>query len=197
LYDNNSVLQKHIFYSSDTFVQESQTFHYNANGKVNRIDEISDVSGPPTYSYIYSYNLYHYGTNGQIERSECYLKVADNYEFRGFTKFYFDSIGQIIKSCQYLPDSTLKIATDYKYDTKGNIITSDSTSFEYDNQKNPYPSFNLPEVSAYNSSKNNTTKWIYSDSSIDEIHYEYNEEGYPIRSFENGNELIYEYIRKQ
>jgi hypothetical protein len=195
IYYENSTLQKQIFYAFDTILS-SETYQYDPNRKISRRDNITDVSGPPSHLYEYSYALYRYNSNGLLEESEYYLKVNDIYEKRSYKTYEYDSIGQIIRANLYLPDSTLKSYTDYKYDKKGNIVMVDSTKFEYDSMRNPYKSLILPEITAYYWSENNITKWIFSDSTSVVISYEYNTEGYPIKSIENGIESIYEYIQK-
>ena len=193
LYDENSFPIMHFTYSNDT-IESSETFQYNVIGKIGRIEKTVDVSGPPTHTIQYSYYLIRYGDDGLMERSDCYLKTDTRYELRSFTTFLYDRFGRIIKSTLYTPDSTIAAASDFTYDQSGNIITMDSLRFEYDDKTNPFFFFNLPEVTPRHSSRNNITRWIYPDSSTYEIHYEYDETGYPLKSFENNVESIYDYF---
>jgi len=188
-YNANLLIKKEIFSRGE--VVTSITFAYDNNGKLIRKDEFSTAAGIPLSNYL----TYEYSSDNLLIKTNAFPKMGDAYEFRGYTKYEYES-NKLVKYGFYNQNDELRnyhllkyagenIIEDAQYDA--NNILQYLETFEYDNKPNPLIK-DLSFISAFTQSKNNIIKWtntyytvtppnIYISTSS----YTYNDFGYPTK----------------
>ena len=153
---------------------------------------------------------YEYNNNEQLIKTTFYRPSVIYSEY---SEFIYDNNDRISRQTLFWENKLLGYI-DYLYDVKGNLIKetlynipstgiaelSNTTEYEFDNNQNPYKSFNRLMTPGICTNQNNIIKETYTihyrvdhgaeKVMITETSYEYNAMGYPVRK--NGN-IEYEY----
>ncbi len=172
IYDNAGKITSRNTYSADKLLGEA-SIHYK-NGKAHLTDQKMDISSSTTgVHYIYSRSEFVY--NGkQIIQNNHFLKESEHATpvLRSFTVFEYNAAGFIVKETRFLDDGTPLSYTKYSHDLSGNITLSENyerntagemqliqkTSYQHDQNMNPYLTVYLPvENIPFSVNKNNIT----------------------------------------
>lgn len=192
-YNDNNQLVSSDFYVDPAIYSSSS---YVLDAAMKRTEWVN-----PDNTAKESSNNYEYNGNGQLIKRTI-LRLSTNY--KSYTTFEYNSNGQINKETWHYENKDQGYR-DYVYDNAGNLISekrynldsvtgkfkpSTTTTYEFDNNHNPYRSFNRQLPGLY-TNQNNIVKETYElhfevDASIQKIQitettYEYNERGYPIK----------------
>ncbi len=172
---------------------------------MNRTEWVNPGNTPKSISHTLEYN-----GKGELIRKN-YIRPSDNNS--DFFEFLYDE-DKIVRATGYYNNSPSGY-TDFFYDNNGNIIKqlkyfisssgiselATTTDYEYDNLHNPFQAFKRLTTPGVFTNPNNITKETYTlnfevDPSIEKVQiteysYEYNDQGYPLKV--NG---LTEYIYK-
>lgn len=189
--DLNQLVASDIYWdlsaaSSDSHVLEAA---------MNRTEWVNPENTAKSISHTYNYK-----SDGQLIR-KSFVRPDDNVS--SFLEFLYED-DRIIRATGYY-NYAISGYTDYLYDTNGNIIKqtkysvspagiaekSTITEYEYDNMHNPFQVFRRLITPGVNTNPNNIKKETYTilfevspdieKVQIKENHYEYDEEGYPVK----------------
>jgi hypothetical protein len=175
---------------------------FAGSARINTKTELCDSEKTPATAY----QLFEYNSEGKVVKVDFYGLTNGVFERRSFTTYLYEK-GKVLKSSLHGVDSVVTQFTVYQYDEKGNMITEDyyacdpaklmpkmisKTLYEHDDKINPYQIYEA----IYHVNLNNTVKstFISFDQSfskpiIKEMHYEYNDEGLPVKE-RAGNTLF-------
>lgn len=207
-YDANGKLQAEYMYAGDKLnkinnytdageIESTSTASYDASGKVSKVEESSGSGSTTTYTYEYNAS----GTLGKVTVKDAESEAVLSFEYNG-TNPELPSRVRITADFMGTP---LEVAyQDFTYDDRGNNTQAVSyvldfqggsgykkqttTTYEYDNKKNPNRALAAIMLLPSFSGPNNITKEHsvdHSGSSEDTIvttSYEYNPENYPVKS---------------
>ncbi len=147
----------------------TQRFEYDEDGRLSKKFFIRPGSTNTEYlSFEYE--------NDRIIRQSSYF----NNVLRGFTNFYYDQNGNLIKQDKYYVPSD------------GPTQFQTTTEYEFDDRKNPFHAFKRLMIPGIYTNQNNITKETYTvhfevsypsfqKVTINETTYEYDRRGYPVR----------------
>jgi len=187
-YNGNLLIKKETTARGE--VVTSITFSYDNNGKLIKKDEFSTAAGIPLSYYL----IYEYSSNNLLLKTNAFPKIGENYEFRGYTQYEYES-NKLVKYSFYNQNDELRnyhilkydgdnIIEDAQYDESNNLKYLET--FEYDNKLNPLIK-DLSFISAFTQSKNNIIKWTntyYTVSPpnvyVSTCNYTYNNFDYPV-----------------
>jgi len=147
---------------SDGSIISSNIFSYDDNYQLVRKDDYSIAAGIPLSSYL----TYEYSSNNVLIKTKAYLKINNDFEYRGYTLFEYET-SRLIKYSFYNSNDELRnyhiltynndnVVEDAQYNSNGN--SENTQTFEYDNKLNPLL-MDKSFISAFTISKNNVTKW--------------------------------------
>jgi len=165
-------IRKEWVYPGNTLKTNTMTFEYDSTGVLLR-------SADRTVHMTYDYDA-----KGRISRQTSY----HGRKAYGYTDFRYDRQGNLVKTSRY----------EFMDSGTARLITTNECQF--DTHPNPYYSFRSLLIPGKNTNPNNITKEVYTlhfmvdhpvrDQQVTEYHYEYNEDGYPVKV---NNEMIYMY----
>ena len=202
-YNNKGQLVTAEYYGNDNILSSNAEVSANALSSTTLVtSENGTKSGVITYEY---------NDNGQLTKTTYSLPSTTSSEYSGFT---YDSNNRISRQTMYWANIETGYI-DYSYDVKGNLIKEmlyntpstgveeliTTTSYNFDNENNPYKSSSKLLVPGINTNLNNIIKETYTihftpdqgsdDVQVIETSYQYNGLGYPVSK--NGNVLyVYE-----
>jgi hypothetical protein len=202
-YNNKGQLVTAEYYGNDNILSSNAEVSANALSSTTLVtSENGTKSGVITYEY---------NDNGQLTKTTYSLPSTTSSEYSGFT---YDSNNRISRQTMYWANIETGYI-DYSYDVKGNLIKEmlyntpstgveeliTTTSYNFDNENNPYKSSSKLLVPGINTNPNNIIKETYTihftpdqgsdDVQVIETSYQYNGLGYPVSK--NGNvSYVYE-----
>lgn len=154
---------------------------------------------------------YDYNANGQLIKTTYTLPASASSEY---SEFSYDASNRINRQTMYW-SGTATGYIDYSYDSKGNLVKETlynipstgtvelvtTTSYNFDNNPNPYKKFSNLMIPGINTNANNIVKETYTihiapDQGTDKVQitecsYQYNMGGYPTTKDDNIN-FVYE-----
>ena len=163
-------------------------------------------------SNVDQYSIYKYDQTGKLEKIDLYFnETGKEFEHRSSRTFEYNGLN-IVKVNVYDPSTgNTSLVYEYTYDNRGNIIKEkyfspneliSEKSYKYDKYKNPYQIFSMTGYPGMNTNANNIIETNltrhYETPGFDKYStskntYQYNENGYPVKVNENGNEFEYNY----
>lgn len=191
-YNESNMLTSSEFYVDMALFSSSSDVIEAANKRTEWVDP-SNTEKSLTIEFEYDHN-------GQLTRTTYNRPSVTNTEI---SEFAWEN-GRISRKTMYW-NSVVSGYIDYLYDTKGNLVKqekyrvpdtgipelSTTTVFEFDSMNNPYQSFKRLMNPGINTNPNNITKETYTlhfevdqwtqRVQVTEYHYEYNQEGYPVK----------------
>jgi hypothetical protein len=201
-YNNENQLKMAEVYYDDNLLSSSWEIVQTAN---NRTEWVTPENTPRS-----SYKTYEYDKNGKLISVSNYRKNG----YLEYSELSYNIDGSVSRRSYFL-ESKLSAYYDFLYDEKGNLIKTSrywvpvsgedilsyTYEYEYDDKSNPFKVFRrlvLPGLNGIYTNENNIIKETYTiigeysslTSRITEIHYEYNERGYPVKK---GQSIEYEY----
>ena len=202
-YNNKGQLVTAEYYGNDNILSSNAEVSATALSSTTLVtSENGTKSGVITYEY---------NDNGQLTKTTYSLPSTTSSEYSGFT---YDSNNRISRQTMYWANIETGYI-DYSYDVKGNLIKEmlyntpstgveeliTTTSYNFDNENNPYKSSSKLLVPGINTNPNNIIKETYTihftpdqgsdDVQVIETSYQYNGLGYPVSK--NGNvSYVYE-----
>ncbi len=202
-YDNIGQLISSQYYTNDDILSSDAQVSATALSSPSWVTPASGKEG--------GIITYEYNANGQLTKSSYSLPTSPCSDH---SEFAYDANNMIIRQTMYW-DTAPTGYIDYLYDSKGNLINETlyntpstgtaelviTTSYEFDNSKNPYKAFNNLKIPGISTNSNNITKETYTihltaDQGSDKVQiientYQYNALGYP--TTKNGNtSFVYE-----
>lgn len=207
-YDEQHRLAEVIRYNRQDEPESAETFTYDGQGNLTRSNVKSNSLGVPTQSYT----TYEYDKQDRLRMSLNYFKLSNqDFEYRSFVTYAYNVFNHLVQKNTYAPDSALRQYQTFAYDSRHNVIESSNYSYNFvpagspavrtskvvytvDNQVNPYHTPSLPALSPAYANPNNVvqTNSTYfnslhpdQNSTVNDITYEYDEKGYPVRMIEN------------
>jgi hypothetical protein len=202
-YNNKGQLVTAEYYGNDNILSSNTEVSATALSSTTLVtSENGTKSGVITYEY---------NDNGQLTKTTYSLPSTTSSEYSGFT---YDSNNRISRQTMYWANIETGYI-DYSYDMKGNLIKEmlyntpstgveeliTTSSYNFDNENNPYKSSSKLLVPGINTNPNNIIKETYTihltpdqgsdDVQVIETSYQYNGLGYPVSK--NGNvSYVYE-----
>lgn len=205
-YDSNNRLAKET-YATPGLSSGEVTFVYNSAGK---LEEEKSVSSSIFGSASTSKTVYVYNTDGTLKERR-YFSLDDNtgsYDLDLIEKYTYEQN----KAISVRESSGNTTRTVYEYDN-GNtskasyyfdVTVANPTGFlngstiynAYDDKNNPHASMPAEFFFPQTIRNNNTSSYFSSNPETPTvIIYEYNEDGYPVKSVNGGSTITYEYQR--
>lgn len=196
-YNDNGQLVTSEYYTDDDILSNDAQISATA---INSTDLVTPENGQKGGSITYEYN-----TNAQLIKITYSQPTSTGSEY---SQFSYDANNRINRQTMYWEN----LATgyiDYSYDAKGNLIKEalynmpstgvveliTTTSYEFDNSKNPYKLFKKLMIPGIYTNINNIIKETYTihlqpnqgpdNVQIKTNSYKYNAVGYPVSK--NGN----------
>jgi hypothetical protein len=202
-YNDNGQLVTSEYYTDDDILSNDAQISATA---INSTNMVTPENGQKGGSITYEYNA-----NAQLMKITYFQPTNTGSEY---SQFLYDANNRISRQTMYWENSATGYI-DYSYDAKGNLIKEalynmpstgvveliTTTSYEFDNSKNPYKLFKKLMIPGIYTNINNITKETYTihlqpDQGPDNVKitansYKYNAMGYPVSK--NGNvAYIYE-----
>ena len=196
-YNDKGQLVTSEYYTNDDILSSDAQIFATA---INSTDLVTPENGQKGGSITYEYNA-----NAQLIKSSYSQSTSTSSEY---SEFSYDANNRINRQTMYWANSATGYI-DYSYDTKGNLIKEalynmpstgvveliTTTSYVFDNSKNPYKLFRRLMIPGINTNVNNIIKetntiHLTPDQGPDNVQitttsYKYNAMGYPISK--NGN----------
>ena len=202
-YNNKGQLVTAEYYGNDNILSSNAEVSATA---LNSTTLVTSENGTKSGVITYEYN-----DNGKLTKTTYSLPSTTSSEYSGFT---YDSNNRISRQTMYWANIETGYI-DYSYDMKGNLIKEmlyntpstgveeliTTSSYNFDNENNPYKSSSKLLVPGINTNLNNIIKETYTihftpdqgsdDVQVIETSYQYNGLGYPVSK--NGNvSYVYE-----
>lgn len=218
IYNNTGKIITRNLYSGDKLLGQAEIRY--ENGRPHLVDQKMDVSSSTTaYQYVYSQaELIYHGK--QIIQKNHFAKGNERATpvLRSFSVFEYNAAGFLVKETRFLEDGTPAGYTDHSYDLSGNVVLSvsyhrnaagemqltEKTSYEHDQNPNPYLTVYLPvENIPFSVNRNNITKTSFTNYAVNAqgavtntsitTYGAFNAKQLPLFMVEDNNKFFFEY----